>query len=212
VTWRDFWAFGSAPIGDMACHNLDPAFWALDLAVPLTVEASCPGTLDSEMCPFGSVYRYKFASRGTMPAMEMVWYDGGLLPPRPDELEDDDQLGQGGNGILFIGDKGKIVCPGWGGAPKLLPISRMDSFQRPARTLARSKGHHRDWLDACKGGKPASSNFEYGAKLTELVLLGNVALRTGKKLHWDAVNMKATNAPEADAFLKEEYRAGWEIS
>ncbi|MHC1764762.1 MAG: Gfo/Idh/MocA family protein [Verrucomicrobiia bacterium] len=212
VTWRDFWAFGSAPIGDMACHNLDPAFWALDLAEPVSIEASCPGSVDAEMCPFGSIYRYKFGQRKNMPPVEVTWYDGGLLPPRPDELEDDDALGQSGNGILFIGDKGKIMCPGWGGPPKLLPFSRMDNFERPEKTIPRSKGHHRDWLDACKGGKPASSNFEYGAKLTELVLLGNVALRVGKKLHWDAANMKATNAPEADRYLKEEYRKGWEIA
>lgn len=212
VTWRDFWAFGSAPIGDMACHNLDPAFWALDLSEPVSIEASCPGELDSEMCPFGSIYRYKFGPRKNMPPVEVTWSDGGLLPPRPDELEDDDQLGQSGNGILFIGSKGKIMCPGWGGAPKLLPFSRMDSFQRPGKILARSKGHHRDWLDACKGGPPASSNFAYGAKLTEVVLLGNVALRSGKKILWDAAHMKATNAPEADQFLKGQYRAGWEIA
>ena len=148
VTWRDFWAFGSAPIGDMACHNLDPAFWALDLHAPVSVEASCPGSLDAEMCPFGSIYHYKFDARGKMPPVEVTWSDGGLLPPRPDELEDDDQLGQSGNGIIFVGDKGKIMCPGWGGAPKLLPFSRMDSFQRPEKTLVRSNGHHRDWLDA----------------------------------------------------------------
>jgi predicted dehydrogenase len=212
VTWRDFWAFGSAPIGDMACHNLDPAFWALDLGSPLTVEASFVGDLDSEMCPFGSVYRYQFGARGKMPPVDVTWYDGGLLPKRPDELEDDDQLGQGGNGILFIGDKGKIMCPGWGGSPLLLPISRMSEYKRPARTLERSKGHHRDWLDACKGGKPASSNFQYGAALTEFVLLGVVALRTGRKIYWDAANMKASNAPEAGRFIKGQYRPGWEIS
>ena len=212
VTWRDFWAFGSAPIGDMACHNLDPAFWALDLAEPLSIEASCPGAVDSEMCPFGSIYRYKFGARREMPPVEVTWYDGGLLPPRPDELEDDDALGQSGNGVLFIGSKGKIMCPGWGGPPKILPFSRMDTFERPAKTLPRSKGHHRDWLDACKGGTPASSNFEYGAKLTELVLLGNVALRVGKKLYWDAANMKAKNAPEADQYLKGQYRSGWDIA
>ena len=147
-----------------------------------------------------------------MPPVEVTWYDGGIMPGRPEELEDDDQLGQAGNGILFIGSKGKIMCPGWAGAPKLLPLSMMDTYRRPAKTLARSKGHHRDWLDACKGGAAASSNFEYGAKLTELVLLGNVALRTGKKLVWDAVNMKAKNAPEADQYLKEAYRSGWEVT
>jgi predicted dehydrogenase len=212
VTWRDFWAFGSAPIGDMACHNLDPAFWALDLREPVSIEASCPGIVDAEMCPFGSIYTYKFGARGKMPPVVVTWSDGGILPPKPDELDDDDQLGQSGNGILFFGDKGKIMCPGWGGAPKLLPFSRMDSYQRPVKSLARSRGHHRDWLDACKGGPPASSNFEYGAKLTEVVLLGNVALRTGKKIQWDAANLRAKNAPEADDFIKEQYRRGWEIN
>jgi predicted dehydrogenase len=212
VTWRDFWAFGSAPIGDMACHNLDPAFWALDLREPVSIEATCPGTVDSEMCPIGTIYRYKFGPRGQMPPVEVTWYDGGLMPGRPEELEEDDQMGQAGNGILFIGDKGKIMCPGWGGPPMLLPISRMDSFQRPPKTLPRSKGHHRDWLDACKGGNPASSNFSYSAKLAEVVLLGNVALRTGKKLYWDSANMKAKNSAEADRFLKEQYRSGWEVA
>ncbi|MFO1500713.1 MAG: Gfo/Idh/MocA family oxidoreductase [Verrucomicrobiota bacterium] len=211
VTWRDFWAFGSAPIGDMACHNLDPAFWALDLAEPLSIEASCPGTVDEEMCPFGSIYRYKFGPRKQLPPVEVTWYDGGLLPGRPEELEDDDQLGQSGNGIIFVGSKGKIMCPGWGGAPKLLPIGLMDSYQKPAKTLPRSKGHHRDWLEACKGGPAPSASFAYGAKLTEVVLLGNVALRVGKKIEWDSVNMKAKNAPEADQYLKETYRQGWEV-
>ena len=129
--------------------------------------------------------------------VEVTWSDGGLLPPS-DELEDDDQLGQSGNGIIFIGDKGKIMCPGWGGAPKLLPISRMDQFQRPAKTLARSNGHHRDWLDACKGGTPASSNFEYGAKLTEFRFARQRGLAHRQEAAWDAANMKAKNAPEAD--------------
>ena len=211
VTWRDYWAFGSAPLGDMACHNIDPAFWALDLAAPVSVEASCAAGMDSEVVSPAAMYHYKFGPRGNMPPVELTWYDGGLRPVRPVELEDDDELGQGGNGILFIGDKGKITCPGWAGAPKLIPFSRNETYQRPPKKLARSKGHHRDWLDACKGGTAASANFEYGAKLTELVLLGLVALRTGKKLEWDSANMKAKNAPNADQFIKEQYRKGWEI-
>jgi hypothetical protein len=126
-------------------------------------------------------------------------------------LADDDQMGADRNGIIFRGDKGVIMCPGWGGAPRLLPDAAMDAFTKPAKTLPRSKGHHRDWLEACKGGPPASANFEYGARITELVLLGNVSLRTRKKLHWDPVAMKATNAPAADKFIREEYRAGWEL-
>ncbi len=209
--WRGWWAFGNGAIGDMACHNLDPAVWALDLRTPISVEA-CAHHVDSEVvCPC-AMFTYKFGARGKQPPVTVTWYDGGMRPPRPDELEDGDVFGGGGNGILFVGDKGKIMCAGWGGTPVLLPQSLMDSLPRPAKTIPRSKGHHRDWLDACKGGQPASSNFEYGARLTEIVLLGNVALRTGKKLHWDAPNMKATNAPEADRILKERYRSGWEIA
>lgn len=211
VTWRDYWAFGSAPLGDMACHNIDPAFWALDLAAPLTVEASCAAGMDGEVVSPAARYHYTFGPRGDKPPVTLTWYDGGLMPNRPSELEDDDNLGQSGNGVLFIGDKGKLHCAGWGGPPRLIPMSRMETYQRPPKKLARSKGHHRDWLDACKGGAPASSNFEYGAKLTELVLLGLVALRTGKKLQWDAAAIKATNAPKADQFLKGQYRKGWEI-
>jgi hypothetical protein len=147
-----------------------------------------------------------------MPAVKFVWYEGGLMPERPEGLEDDDQLGANGNGILFVGDKGMITCGGWAGRPSLLPGSKDEAYKRPAKTLPRSKGHHRDWLDACKGGKPASANFEYGAALTEVGLLGLVALRLGKKMYWDAKAMKATNAPAADALLKERYRPGWEVT
>jgi predicted dehydrogenase len=211
VTWRDYWAFGTGVIGDMAIHHLDAALWALDLSAPRTIEASCAFGLDEEMDSPASIFRFSFGPRGALPPVEVVWYDGGLLPKRPEELEDDDQMGQGGNGTIFIGDKGKIMCAGWGGPPRLLPLSRMETYQRPPKTLLRSKGHHRDWLDACKGGPPASSNFEYGAKLTELVLLGNVALRSGRKLQWDSAAMKVKNAPEAERFLKDSYRRGWEV-
>jgi hypothetical protein len=127
-------------------------------------------------------------------------------------LDPEIPLEGGGNGICFLGDQGVISCAGWGGAPRLLPHSLRENFQPPPPVLPRSKGHIRDWLDASKGGPPASSNFEYGARLTEMVLLGNVALRAGVKILWDADAMKATNAPEADAFLKGEYRSGWGIS
>src|ERR1019366_7141182 len=163
---------------------------------------------DSYIAPVGGLYTYQFGARGKMPAVKFVWYEGGLMPPRPEGLEEDDQLG--GNGILFIGDKGMITCGGWAGRPSLLPGSKDEAYKRPAKTLPRSKGHHRDWLAACKGGTPASSNFQYGAALTEVGLLGLVALRVGKKIQWDAKAMKATNTPAADALIKESYRAGWE--
>jgi hypothetical protein len=166
--------------------------------------------VDSYIAPPGGLYTYQFGPRGKMPAVKFMWYEGGLMPPRPEGLEEDDQLGANGNGILFIGDKGMITCGGWAGRPSLLPGSKDEAYKRPAKTLPRSKGHHRDWLDACKGGTPASGNFQYGAALTEVGLLGLVALRVGKKINWDAKAMKATNVPAADHFIKESYRPGWE--
>jgi predicted dehydrogenase len=211
VSWRDFWDFGTAPIGDFFCHNFDPAFWALELREPISVEAYGAGGVESYMAPVGGIYTYHFGPRGKMPAVKFTWYDGGLMPARPDGLEERDQLGAAGNGILFVGDKGMLTCPGWAGPPRLLPGSRDAAYQRPARTLPRVSGHHRDWLDACKGGKPSSASFEYSAALTEVGLLGLVAMRVRKKIYWDAKAMKATNASEADRYLKESYRPGWEF-
>lgn len=212
VTWRDYWDFGTAPIGDFFCHNFDAACFALDLTAPSSIEAFGAGGVDSEMAPPGGVYYYDFPARGAMPPVRFTWYDGGLGPRLPEGLEEDDQLGSGGNGTLFIGSKGMITCPGWAGDPRLLPGSKMDDFQRPAKTLPRSKGHHRDWVDACKGGAPASANFGYGAGLTEMGLLGLVAMRVGGKMQWDAAAMKSPNSPKADAYLRGSYRAGWELA
>lgn len=212
--WRGWWAFGTGTIGDMACHNLDPAVWALNLEQPLSVEASSVG-VDGEVISAAGIYTYRFGPRGGQPPVKVTWYDGGLRPPVPEGIDSDDprqRLGDRNDGILFVGDKGCITCPGWSGTPRLLPLALHQEYKRPAPTLPRVKGHHADWLSACKGGPAASANFAYGARLTELVLLGNVALRTGKKLQWDAGNMRATNAPEADAFLKEPYRKGWELA
>jgi predicted dehydrogenase len=212
VTWRDFWDFGTAPIGDFFCHNFDPALWALDLRDPLSIEAHGVGGVDPQIAPPGGLYTYRFGARGKMPPVKFTWYEGGLMPARPEGLEPDDRLGAGSNGILFVGDKGLLSCAGWGGRPTLLPGARDEAYERPPQKLPRSKGHHRDWLDACKGGAPASANFEYGAVLTEVGLLGLVAMRTGKILEWDAKAMKATNAPEAEPYLKGSYRPGWELS
>ncbi|MGO8699789.1 MAG: Gfo/Idh/MocA family protein [Limisphaerales bacterium] len=212
VSWRDFWDFGTAPIGDFFCHNFDPAFWALDLRASLSIEACGVGGVDSYIAPPGGIYTYHFGARGKMPPVKFTWFEGGLMPPRPEGMEEDDQLGANGNGILFLGDKGMMTCAGWGGRPLLLPGSKDEAYKRPTPTLPRSKGHHRDWLDACKGGQAASAKFEYGAGLTEIGLLGLVAMRTGKKIYWDAPAMKFTNAPEADKYLKETYRPGWEVA
>jgi predicted dehydrogenase len=212
--WRGWWAFGTGSIGDMACHNIDPAVWALNLSTPLSIESTAD-VVDSEVASLTpSICIYEFGPRDAMPPVRLTWYDGGKRPPMPPGIDPNDpkqRLGEGGNGIVFIGEKGIITCGGWAGMPRLLPLSLHREYKRPAKTLPRSKGHHADWVAACKGGAPASGNFEYSARLTELVLLGNVALRTKKKLLWNGPEMKATNAPEADQFLKEQYRKGWEI-
>jgi len=213
-TWRGWWDFGTGALGDMACHNLDPAVWALKLETPMSVEANSPAVYPEVTSP-GSTFTYKFAARGEMPPVKMVWYDGGRRPPTPPGVDTKDpkqRLGEGGNGILFIGDKGMITCAGWAGMPRLLPLTLHREYKRPEKTLRRTKGHHADWLAACKGGPAASGDFEYSARLTEIVLLGNIALRTKKTITWNGPEMRALNAPEAAGFLKEQYRKGWEIA
>lgn len=206
VAWRDFWAFGSSNLGDFGCHDLDAACWALDLKHPSTVEARAAGLTDADIGPHGCMAHYHFAPSEKWPAIKITWYDGGLAPERPAGLPEKEALP--GRGVLFVGDKGAILCGGAGGKARLLG----SNASGPQPTLPRSAGHHRDWIDACKGGKPAGSNFEYGARLTEIVLLGVLALRTGRKIQWDAENMKATGFPGADAVIKESYRKGWEIA
>jgi predicted dehydrogenase len=212
-TWRRFWDFGGGTLPDMSVHHLDPAFNALSLEAPQAVEASAP-EVDPEVCPRCMLVTYHFAAQGSRGPLSVFWYDGGLRPPTPPEIDTDDprqRLGEGENGLLLVGERGFITCAGWSGMPRLLPLELHRSYTRPPKTLPRVEGHHADWLQACKGGTPAGSNFDYGARLCELTLLGNVALRAGKLLKWDAANMKATNAPEADRFLRDTYRAGWEL-
>jgi hypothetical protein len=144
-----------------------------------------------------------------MPAVKLTWYDGGLTPPQPTELGDE-ELDKGG-GALLIGSKGKLLHETYGLNPRLLPKSLQDSFGQPAQKLPRIAGqqHEMNWVDAAKGRAEASCPFEYAAKLTEVMLLGMVALRAGKKINYDGENMRVTNAATANDFLKREYRTGW---
>jgi hypothetical protein len=209
VKWRDFWDFGGGAIGDFVCHDLDAACWALDLKDPQTVYARPAGQMNAEISPHGEICYWTFPARDGRPPIRATWYDGGLRPPIPEGWPLDQELPS--RGSLFVGEKGVMICPGLGGRPMLLPESRHAEYAPPPKTIPRSAGHHRDWIYACKGGPPASSHFEYGARLTELLLLGILSLRTGKLIDWDAKGMKARNAPEADAIIKEPCRPGWEI-
>lgn len=208
--WRGWWDFGSGGLGDMGIHNLAPVFSALKLGAPTSVESSST-LVFKESVPLASMVHYEFPAREGMPPVRLHWYDGGMIPARPEELEDGRELNRE-DGIIFVGDKGKILVEGWGGeSPRLIPESRMKDFVRPPKTLPRSKGHWKEWIAACKGGEPGRSNFDFAGPLTEAVLLGTVSVRTGKRLHWDSANMKVTNVPEANEFLHYKYRDGWTL-
>ncbi|MFQ6036133.1 MAG: Gfo/Idh/MocA family protein [Sedimentisphaerales bacterium] len=208
--WRGWFDFGSGAMGDMAVHNADPAFFALDLDAPTKVEAQS-SPVNNETFPKWSIITYYFPAKGSRPPVKLVWYDGGKLPPRPEELEERRKLGS--NGILFIGDKGKLLGPSHAGVPRLIPESKMKEYGRPPRMLERSIGHHKEWIQACKDNKPenAKSGFWYSGPFTEALLVGNLAVRLGRPVEWDAKKMRSPNAPEADNYITKFYRLGWTL-
>jgi hypothetical protein len=204
---------------------MDGAFWALKLADAATfaIEAESSG-LTAESYPKASTVRYHFPARGDMPPVTLTWYDGGRRPPRPEGLPTTRQF-LGSNGTIFVGDKGKLTFgaltagtnPGQAG-PRFIPESLGQSYRRPKPTIPRIKGkrqwgkasrHEDDWIRACKGGRPACSRFEIAGPLTEMVLLGNVALVTGKSIEYDRKSMKIVNEPDANVYLRRKYRQGW---
>jgi predicted dehydrogenase len=209
--WRGWWDFGSGGLGDMGIHNLAPVFSSLNLGAPESVAASSTPVFE-ETVPMAAMVHYQFPARGNMPPVILHWYDGGLLPNRPAELEENRDLDPE-DGIIFVGDKGKMLVTGWGGEhPRLLPEGRDKEYQRPAKTLPRSKGHHQEWINACKGGPVTRSNFDFAGPLTEAVLLGSVCIHNGgQKLVWDSNNLKITNDPDANKLLHYDYRKGWSL-
>lgn len=208
--WRGWWDFGCGAMGDMAVHNADPAFFCLDLDAPMAVEAET-SPVNDETFPKWQIITYYFPARGKRPPVKMIWYDGGKMPARPPELEKGLKLDK--NGILFVGTKGKILGGGWASSPRLIPESKRKEYGKIPEMLPRSPGHHREWILACKENKSekAKAGFWYSGPYTESLLVGNLAVRLGRRIEWDAKKMKATNAPEADKYINKSYRKGWEI-
>jgi predicted dehydrogenase len=200
-TWRNWWDFGTGILGDLGCHKLSTVFKALKLTYPVSVEASST-KIDTDVYPLGVIARYEFPARGELPPVTLTWYDGGLQPATPKELEPGRRMAD----VTYFGDKGVLM------GHRLIPESRMKQYGRPPKRLPRSPGHHKEWVDACRGGPPAGSNFvDHGGVLTETCMLGNVAVRAGKKLLWDGPAMKVTNDEAANKLLHRKYRQGWSL-
>jgi len=208
--WRGWCDWGVGAIGDMGAHLIDHPFWALDLGYPTTVETqSTP--YNKQTYPAATTTYYEFPARGAMPAVKISWYDGGLLPPKIEDLGEE-EFDKGG-GVLYIGSKGKLMHGTYAQNPRLLPKSFADSTPKPAEKFKRiTTSHEMNWIEAIKGKAEATSPFSYAARLTEVMLLGVVALNAGKKIQYDGANMKITNAPQAEQFLKRQYRQGWSLS
>jgi predicted dehydrogenase len=206
--WRGWVDWGCGALGDMGAHLIDHANWALELGYPTSIETV--NTPFNGVCyPHATTTMYDFPARGNMPAVQLTWYDGGLLPKKPVEIGEEPLNPTGG--ALLIGSKGKLLHDTYGKNPRLLPDSLHTSFGEPARKLARvaNENHEMNWVDAAKGRTEISCPIEYAAQLTEVMLLGIVALRAGRKIQYDAANMRITNVPAANDFLQREARAGW---
>jgi hypothetical protein len=210
--WRGWVEWGVGPIGDMGAHLIDHSMWALNLGYPTSIETiSTP--FNHASYPSATMTVYEFPAREMdgkkLPPVKLTWYDGGLMPPKPEELGEE-ELDKGG-GALLIGSKGKLLHETYGVNPRLLPKSLHDSFGEPAKKLPRilNQQHELNWVAAAQGKAQASCPFEYAARLTETMLLGVVALHAGKKIEYDGTNMRVTNVAAANDFLKREYRTGW---
>ena len=200
--WRRWWDFGGGTLGDMGCHYIDVVFWALDLRHPLTCEAEGPPP-HPETAPSGIKVKWEFPARGEQPPVTLNWTDGDLTRTTYDGHRFP------GAGVYFVGDEGTMFADY--GSYRLFPEDKYADFKPPEQTIPNSIGHHNEWIRACKTGEPTTCNFDYSGALTETVLLGNVAYRIGRKLEWNAAELKATNAPEAANVIWQPSRRGWEL-
>ena len=211
--WRAWCDFGTGALGDMGAHIFDHAYWPLKLEYPTTVHA-CSTEFNGESWPVAETVYYEFPARGDMPPVKVTWHDGGMMPPRPAELEPGRKMGDGDGGILFIGDKGMIMCGCYGRNPRIIPETKMKEYKRPEKTIPRSPGIHEEWVEAIKKGEKSTTDFSYSSKLVETMMMGNIAIRVADKntvLEWDGEKGEFTNLPEANEYLIREYRDGWSL-
>jgi predicted dehydrogenase len=202
--WYRWWDFGGGTMSDLGSHWNDLPFWALKLRHPLTVEASGP-PVHAELAPASTSVTYEYGARGDMPPVKVTWHQGEAKPG----IWTEGGIPKWNDGVLFIGVKGMILSDYM--KHTLLPEEQFRNFTRPEPFIPDSIGHHAEWIDACKTGKPTTCNFDYSGALTEANNLGNVAYRVGKKVTWDPVKLEATNAPEAARIIRREYRHGWKL-
>lgn len=210
--WRGWLDFGTGALGDMACHTMNMHVMSLELYDPVSIVAEQEGMIENETYPKSTKITYQFPERTagdrTLCPMKLTWYDGGNLPP--EELLMGEKMKP--SGVVLIGDEGNLYTPDdYGAEYVLLPRDKFKDFKKPEQSLPRSPGHFEEFVAAINGGEPAMSNFNYASRLTETTLLGNAAIRAGKKLEWDAKKMEFTNAPEANKFLSRDYRDGWTL-
>jgi predicted dehydrogenase len=202
--WRGWWDFGGGKFSDMACHHMDIAHWALDLMLPEAVE--CEGPPDHpEWAPKWQIARYRYPAKGSRPAVNLTWYHGDKRPPQFRE----GLIPKNWGNSLFVGEKGMLLTDY--NRHVLLPEKDFADYPRPEKSIPKSIGHHREWLEACKTGGKTLCNFDYSGALAEAVQLGNVAYRSGRKITYDAATGKAMGYPEADKFIRRDYRKGWEL-
>ena len=210
ATWRCWWDFGSGMMGDRGAHTLDMVYWAMKLTAPTSIDAtSCGNT--AEVHPLSAIVTYRFPQRADMPPLKLTWYEG-TRPPRPEDLEDGKNLLTEG-GVLFKGTEATIVCGVYGSTgARIIPEAKMRQLKLPQKTIPRVAGsHEQDWVRACKTGEAAGADFSYSGPLTEICCLGNVAKRVDTLIDWDAENIKVTNLPDANRYVRAEYRQGWEL-
>ncbi|MEQ9824600.1 MAG: Gfo/Idh/MocA family oxidoreductase [Puniceicoccaceae bacterium] len=215
VKWRDFWPFGTGALGDFGCHDMDAAVWAFNLHHPSRVcihPGGFPiGQWQAGITPYSEIGSFDFAADGKQQALKLHWYSGGLRPAHHEWVPEVFKLGA--RGELFVGSKGLIQTDGAGTAPRVFPRELKEEADAVPRTLPRSDGHFRDWIDAIQSGTQSSANFEYSARLTEIVLLGVLSLRLeGEPIHWDPASMSVRGLPHAADLIREPVREGWNVS